>query len=40
MRIIGQRRAEAEEKLAQHLQQARHQVPEDHPTGKAGADHD
>jgi hypothetical protein len=40
MRIIGQRRAEAEEKLAQHLEQARHQVPEDHPTGKAAADHD
>jgi hypothetical protein len=40
MRIIGQRRAEAEEKLAQHLERARHQVPADHPTGKAGAGRD
>ena len=40
MRIIGQRRAEAEEKLAHHLEQARHQAKEDHPAGNPAADHD
>jgi hypothetical protein len=40
MRIIGQRRAEAEEKLAHHLEQARHLAKEDHPTGGTAADHD
>jgi hypothetical protein len=40
MRIIGQRRAEAEEKLAQHLEHARHPAQEEHPAEGAAADHD
>jgi hypothetical protein len=34
MRIVGQRRAEAEEKLAHHLEQARH------PAGESAPDHE
>lgn len=37
MRIIGQRRAEAEEKLAQHLEQARHLAKKGHPAGGPSA---
>lgn len=40
MRIVGQRRAEAEEKLAHHLEQARHPVKEAHPAGESAADHE
>ena len=39
MRIIGQRRAEAEEKLAHHLEQARHADKEEHAAGESAADH-
>jgi hypothetical protein len=40
MRIIGQRRTEAEEKLAHHLEQARHLAKEAHPEGESAPDHD
>jgi hypothetical protein len=40
MRIIGQRRAVAEEKLAHHLEQARHPAKKDHGPGEAAAGHD
>jgi uncharacterized protein YfcZ (UPF0381/DUF406 family) len=40
MRIIGQRRAEAEEKLAHHLEQARHAEKEEHAARESAADHD
>jgi hypothetical protein len=40
MRIIGQRRAEAEEKLAHHLEQARHAEKEEHAARESSADHD
>lgn len=40
MRIVGQRRAEAEEKLAQHLEHARHAEKEEHPAGKPAGDND
>ncbi len=39
MRIIGKRRADAEEKLAHHLEQARHPAGEQHPTTADVADH-
>ncbi|MDQ0820845.1 hypothetical protein QFZ69_001724 [Arthrobacter sp. V1I7] len=39
MRIVGQRRAEAEEKLAHHLEQARHPAKEEHPAGESVTDH-
>lgn len=37
MRIIGKRRADAEEKLAHHLEHARHPAREQHPTDKDAA---
>ena len=40
MRIIGQRRAEAEEKLAHHLEQARHLAKEGHPAAERSGNHD
>ena len=40
MRVVGQRRAEAEEKLAHHLEQARHLAKEPHPAGESAADHE
>jgi hypothetical protein len=40
MRIVGQRRAEAEEKLAHHLEQARHPAKEQRTAAEPGADHD
>jgi hypothetical protein len=40
MRIVGQRRAEAEEKLAHHLEQARHPAKEVHPAGESAPDHE
>jgi hypothetical protein len=39
MRTIEKRRADAEEKLAHHLEQARHPAGEQHPTKKDAADH-
>ncbi|MDF9750447.1 hypothetical protein [Arthrobacter sp. ES3-54] len=39
MRTIGKRRADAEEKLAHHLEQARHPAGEQHPTTADAADH-
>jgi hypothetical protein len=38
MRTIGQRRADAEEKLAHHLEQARHTAGEQHPAKKDTTD--
>jgi len=40
MRIIGQRRTEAEEKLAHHLEQARHPAKEDHPAAERSGNND
>jgi len=39
MRIIGKRRKDAEEKLAHHLEQARHPAGEAHAAGEPAADH-
>ncbi|MGY2746593.1 hypothetical protein ACVWZ8_003710 [Arthrobacter sp. UYCu723] len=39
MRTIGKRRADAEEKLAHHLEQARHPAGEEHPAKKNTTDH-
>jgi hypothetical protein len=40
MRIVGQRRAEAEEKLTHHLEQARHPAREAHTAAEPAADHE